>query len=275
MLKILVIDDEKPTLSMFRLFLTAYGYQVVVAENGKAGLELFDKERPQIVFTDIKMPEMDGIEVLKRIRSLNGCSETAENPHPQVIVITGHGDMDKAIEALDLDASDFINKPVEKRALESALKRAELRIKKGSEKALNSTSDATATADIDSISYQASNNNLKNSPDHGSDIFQKSSDNTLNVDIAGRLTASSYGVQQMSIARETGLFKDICLLAIQFSPDFSISRDGIDWMINFMAWVRDQGINITMNGLSYNYIRFFQMAGLHEIAQILESQSDE
>ena len=120
-MKILVIDDEKPTLAMFKLFLTAYGYQVFVADDGKTGVELFAKEKPQIVFTDLKMPGIDGIEVLRRVRSF-------DDPKTQVIVITGHGDMEKAIEALDLDASDFINKPVEKRALESDLKRAELRI---------------------------------------------------------------------------------------------------------------------------------------------------
>ena len=103
-MKILVIDDEKPTLSMFKLFLTAYGYEVHVAEDGEKGLEMFNTLSPEIVFTDIKMPGIDGLEVLRRIRKTNTDS--------QVIIITGHGDMEKAVEALDLDASDFINKPV-------------------------------------------------------------------------------------------------------------------------------------------------------------------
>lgn len=90
MRKILVIDDEKPTLSMFRLFLGAYGYTVLTAENGKEGLELFMKEKPPIVLTDIKMPGMDGFEVLKRIKAADATVE--------VIMITGHGDMDLAIK---------------------------------------------------------------------------------------------------------------------------------------------------------------------------------
>lgn len=291
MLKILVIDDEKPTLSMFRLFLTAYGYQVLVAENGKTGLEIFDKELPQIVFTDIRMPGMDGIEVLRKIRSLpdipynlktdkarstgNEKDTIWQQSRTQVIVITGHGDMDKAIEALDLGASDFINKPVEKRALESALKRAEMRIKNSFDEPLKPTSDVAESLYINPASNQTLNPDSRYCLKNSVNIYKKNSEPTLHVDITGRLTADSYGVQQINIARTTSFFENINLLTVQFSPDFSISRNGIDWLINFMAWVRDKGIHITMSGLSYNYIRFFQMAGLHEIAQILESQCDE
>ena len=69
--KILVVDDEKSTLSMFRLFLSAYGYTVLTAENGTEGLQLFEKEKPPIVITDIKMPGVDGIELLPRTLSIN------------------------------------------------------------------------------------------------------------------------------------------------------------------------------------------------------------
>ncbi len=119
--KILVIDDERATLAMFRLFLEAYGYTVLTAENGTQGLEVFKKERPPIVLTDVKMPGMDGFEVLQQIKEMDSDSE--------VIVITGHGDMDLAIQALNLNASDFINKPIQKEALDVALRRAEERLK--------------------------------------------------------------------------------------------------------------------------------------------------
>ncbi|MBU0986507.1 MAG: response regulator, partial [Proteobacteria bacterium] len=119
--KILVIDDEKPTLDMFRLLLGAYGYTVLTAESGAAGLEVFRKERPSIVLTDIKMPGIDGFEVLQRIKEID--------PVTEVIVITGHGDMDLAIQALNLNATDFINKPIRKNALDSALRQAQKRLK--------------------------------------------------------------------------------------------------------------------------------------------------
>ena len=119
MQKILIIDDEKPTLSMARLLLGALGYDVLTAENGPAGIELFEKERPEIVLTDIKMPGMDGFAVLERVKAID--------PSAQVIVITGHGDVDLAKKAMDFEATDFIHKPIEKEALEAALKRAEER----------------------------------------------------------------------------------------------------------------------------------------------------
>jgi YesN/AraC family two-component response regulator len=118
--KILVIDDEKATLSMFRLFLDAYGYAVLTAENGADGLEIFKKERPAIVITDIKMPGVDGLTVLQRMKAID--------PGVEVIVITGHGDTDLARQALDRDAADFINKPIKKEALDAALKKAKERL---------------------------------------------------------------------------------------------------------------------------------------------------
>ena len=115
--KILVIDDEEPTLAMFRLFLEAYGYKVLTAENGAKGLEIFRKEKPSIVLTDIKMPGIDGLAVLQQIKEID--------PAAEVIVISGHGEMDLAKQALNLNAVDFINKPNSKEALDAALKKAE------------------------------------------------------------------------------------------------------------------------------------------------------
>jgi YesN/AraC family two-component response regulator len=116
MVKILVIDDEKPTLSMFRIFLDAYGYTVYTAENGTEGIAIFQKERPEIVLTDIKMPGIDGLAVLQQIMEIE--------PNTAVIVITGHGDTALAKQAVNLDAVDFINKPIKKEALDAALAKA-------------------------------------------------------------------------------------------------------------------------------------------------------
>jgi signal transduction histidine kinase len=113
--KILVIDDEKPSLAMLRLLLGAYGYSVLTAENGTAGLEVFRSEKPPIVMTDIKMPGIDGIEVLQRIKQ--------ENQDTEVIMVTGHGDIELAIQSLKFDATDFITKPISNDALGIALKR--------------------------------------------------------------------------------------------------------------------------------------------------------
>ncbi len=118
--KILVIDDEVPTLDMLELFLTACGYTVLLAENEASGLEIFERQRPGIVLTDIKMPGKDGLSILKRIKELR--------PETEVIVITGHGDKDLAERAFELEASDFLHKPLDTAALNAALKKAEGRL---------------------------------------------------------------------------------------------------------------------------------------------------
>jgi two-component system NtrC family sensor kinase len=120
MSKLLIIDDEEGIRKVLSLSLTSDGYDVFTASGGEEGIDIFKTESPSIILTDIKMPGMDGIETLKRIKELNSDAE--------VIMITGHGDMDLAIEALKLDASDFLNKPIKDEALSVALKRATERI---------------------------------------------------------------------------------------------------------------------------------------------------
>ena len=117
MTKILIIDDEKPTLSMLSLLLEdAYDYEVLTAESGEEGIELFNKERPAIVFTDIKMPGTNGLEVHKRLK--------AADPSVKVIVMTGHGDQNLSEKAMALGVTAFIHKPIERQALEEALTKA-------------------------------------------------------------------------------------------------------------------------------------------------------
>ncbi len=114
--RLLLIDDEPGIRRLMSLDLAADGYQVTTAEDGLSGIAAFERERPDIVLTDLKMPGMDGIEVLQRIKQIS--------PQTEVIVITGHGDLELAIKSLQLDASDFITKPVHDQALAVALARA-------------------------------------------------------------------------------------------------------------------------------------------------------
>jgi len=120
MTKILVIDDERPILEMLKLSLSSEGYDVLTAENGEKALEIFKEQCPKLVLTDIKMPGIDGIEVLKRIKTLN--------KEVEVIVITGHGDMDTAIAALQHGASDFVTKPLRDEVLMVSLERAKKKL---------------------------------------------------------------------------------------------------------------------------------------------------
>lgn len=117
---ILIIDDELPTLQMLSLYLEACGHKVLTAENETQGLEVFKRERPPIVLTDIKMPGRDGLDVLRQIKSLS--------PQTEVMVITGHGDKALAQQALELKASAFFNKPLDTEALDRAIKEIEQRL---------------------------------------------------------------------------------------------------------------------------------------------------
>jgi signal transduction histidine kinase len=118
--RILLVDDEAGIRTVLGIALTDSGYEVTTAENGEAALRLFRELKPSIVLTDIKMPEMDGIELLQHIK--------AESPDTEVIMFTGHGDMDLAIRSLKYDATDFVTKPINDEVLEIALKRARERI---------------------------------------------------------------------------------------------------------------------------------------------------
>jgi len=118
---VLVIDDEPDIRNMIKLFLEEDGYEVVTAEDGVAGMNLFTEILPHVVVTDIRMPVMDGTEVLKQIKK--------SHPDTEVIVITAHGEMKLAIQALQNNASDFIQKPFGYDVLSVAVKRAFRKIK--------------------------------------------------------------------------------------------------------------------------------------------------
>ncbi len=118
--KILLVDDEEGIRKVLGISLADMGYDVITAESGEEALSLFEKITPPIVLTDIKMPGMDGVTLLRTIKELN--------PDTEVIMITGHGDMDLAIKSLKYEATDFVTKPINDDVLEIALKRAHERI---------------------------------------------------------------------------------------------------------------------------------------------------
>jgi len=232
-MKILVIDDEKPTLSMFKLFLTAYGYEVYTAEDGEKGLALFKQIAPDIIFTDIKMPGMDGLEVLSRIKHMN--------PASQVIVITGHGDMERALEALDLNASDFINKPVERQALNAALARAEKRI-------------ALAC-------------------DFPAEFIVTTSNAVRVISIKGKLTAGAEPCFLSQISEKS--LEQIKQVQLIMDDSFSIDRRGIALLMKVMQILKQQQISIVMENLTCNYARIFKMASMDKMATLNETPAED
>jgi signal transduction histidine kinase len=118
--RILLVDDEEGICKILGISLEDSGYEVYTACNGEDALKVFREKNPPIVLTDIKMPGMDGIELLRRIKR--------ESPETEVVMITGHGDMNLAIKSLKHEATDFVTKPINDDVLEIALKRAKERI---------------------------------------------------------------------------------------------------------------------------------------------------
>ena len=104
-MKILIIDDERSIRNSLKEILMDEGYDVDVAENGVQGCEMVEKEKYSVIFCDIKMPEMDGMEVLDRFASIG--------VDAAVIMISGHGDIDTAVECIKKGAFDFIQKPLD------------------------------------------------------------------------------------------------------------------------------------------------------------------
>ncbi len=118
-LKVLLIDDDPGIVRVMTIALEDEGHTVVSAHDGNSGIDLCAAESPDVVVTDIRMPGIDGMEVLRRIKEMD--------PDKEVIVATAFSDINDAILALQLDASDFIMKPISEQALMVALKRAQER----------------------------------------------------------------------------------------------------------------------------------------------------
>jgi signal transduction histidine kinase len=116
---VVVIDDEEDIRDVMTLMLKDSGYHVEVAPDGNSGINLCMQSRPRVVITDIRMPGIDGLKVLEKLKK--------DLPDTEVIVATAFGEMDVAIRALQLDASDFITKPISHDALFMAIKRAKER----------------------------------------------------------------------------------------------------------------------------------------------------
>lgn len=104
-MNVLIVDDERSIRNSLKEILADEGYDVATAEDGKAALAAVEKEKFDVIFCDIKMPGMDGIEVLEKF-----CAMGLDSA---VVMISGHGDIDTAVECIKKGAFDFIQKPLD------------------------------------------------------------------------------------------------------------------------------------------------------------------
>ncbi len=115
-MKVLVIDDERSIRNSLKDILEYEKYEVELAENGKQALQLIEKTEYSVILCDIKMPEIDGVEVLDIIAK--------QNIHTPVVMISGHGNIDTAVDAIKKGAFDFIEKPLDLNRLLITIKNA-------------------------------------------------------------------------------------------------------------------------------------------------------
>lgn len=226
---VLVIDDETATLTMFRLFLNAYGYSVMTAETGEAGLQIVREHHPGIVFTDLKMPGMDGFEVLKQIK------KTA--PATEVIVITGHGDMDQVVRALNLDATDFINKPIGRSALDAALKRAEARLESDRPDGVPMEVDLSRRVAV--------------------------------VSIRSTLTGRHKSLLMESLQRALDAGAEG--IVIHFDDYSAVNGAGIALLTRLLTEAKTMGTPVCIAGLSENFNTIFDMVGIARVAPCVDT----
>jgi DNA-binding NtrC family response regulator len=103
-MKILVVDDEEGARDLFNTILTDEGYDVSLANGGEEALGLFKSNPFDLVITDIKMPVMDGLQLLQEIRKMGSKTD--------VIMVTAYGEVESYLKAMSLGAAEYINKPI-------------------------------------------------------------------------------------------------------------------------------------------------------------------
>lgn len=103
--RVLTIEDEDTVRRTIAAYLEDSGFEMLEAENGRIGLDVFEREHPDVVLCDLRMPEVDGLQVLAEI--------AAKSPETPLIIVSGTGDMGDAIQALKIGAWDYITKPVQ------------------------------------------------------------------------------------------------------------------------------------------------------------------
>ncbi|HMK33691.1 MAG TPA: response regulator [Desulfomonilaceae bacterium] len=185
MTKVLVVDDEESIRNLMRMTLELDGYEVFTATDGPDALDLLKRTAAEVVLLDVRMPGMGGIEVLGRMKAMN--------PDVEVIIITGHGDMDMAIECLRKQASNFLTKPVSEELLSLSLKRSleKIALKKKLKQYTSNLETLVREANVElERAYQFRENIIENSPDaivcirKGGEIiiFNSAAEKLLNYD---------------------------------------------------------------------------------------------
>ncbi len=194
---ILTIDDEENIRDSFRMFLEDYDYQILEAKNGREGLEVFNREKPDLVICDLRMPEIDGLEVIEKIKN--------SSPDTPIIVVSGTGIIGDAIEAINRGAWNYLLKPIHDmsvllHAINQATERSRLIIENRTyqehlEEEVTKRTQALQKA-VKDLNY--SHRKLKNSEQKYRIIFDNLQDVYLEVLPGGKVIEVSPSLSQIS-----------------------------------------------------------------------------
>ena len=114
--KVLVVDDEQNSREGLSKILTKEGYKVHIAEDGEKALQEAEDYKFDLIITDLRMPDMDGIEVLKKVRE--------KNKNIGVVIVTAYGEVNSYLTAMNLGAFEYLNKPIHLEELRRVIKKA-------------------------------------------------------------------------------------------------------------------------------------------------------
>jgi len=194
---ILTIDDEDNIRDSFRMFLEDYDYKILEAQNGREGLELFAREKPDLVLCDLRMPEIDGLEVIAKIKQ--------ESPDTPIIVVSGTGIIGDAIEAIRCGAWNYLLKPIQDmsvllHAINQAMERSRLIVENRAyqehlEEEVTKRTQALQKAVTD---LNQSNLKLKTSEQKYRVIFDNLQDVYLEMRLDGKVTEISPSISNIS-----------------------------------------------------------------------------
>jgi two-component system NtrC family sensor kinase len=208
---VLIIDDEKDIREVTALTLMDAGYRVETAADGTEGLARCEQFSPRIVITDIRMPGMDGIQVLETIKQ--------RYPDTEVIVATAFGEMETAIRALQLDASDFITKPIHTEAMMVAIERARHRYRtrqqiKDYTRRLEHGLSRTTRQLEETVAYQ-------------NRLIESSMDGILGCDGDGRVVTFNRSMEQMLGIDRSGVLRRSTLTNFFSEAEYRRFRDDL------------------------------------------------
>ena len=111
--QVLVVDDDRSSVDIITEVLKREGHQLFIADGGRAAIQILERKRIDLVITDLQMPDMNGISLLKHISS--------QHIHTQVIILTGFGTIDSAVEAMSEGAFNYLQKPIDLNVLRSTV----------------------------------------------------------------------------------------------------------------------------------------------------------